>query len=246
MDNRMMQWAVGLVVALWALPSSAALVARYLDADATPDAYYDSDRNITWLADANYAQTSGFDADGRMVWAAAMSWAAALDPYGSGITGWRLPAVTDTGTPGCTGIAYSGTDCGYNVNTATGEMAHMFYDELGNLAQYTTGGVQRPPHSPGGLLWGLVNEGPFSNLIDSRYWTSTDYAPNNKFAWQFYFYGGLQDQKIKKDQAWYAWAVHDGDVGAAAPVPVPAAVWLLGSGLIGLAAFGRRRRLPLR
>ena len=29
---------------------------------------YDTDLNITWLQDANYAQTSGFDADGKMTW----------------------------------------------------------------------------------------------------------------------------------------------------------------------------------
>jgi hypothetical protein len=27
---------------------------------------YDTDLNVTWLADANYAQTSGYDADGFM------------------------------------------------------------------------------------------------------------------------------------------------------------------------------------
>jgi hypothetical protein len=29
---------------------------------------YDTDLNVTWLQDANYAQTSGYDADGRMTW----------------------------------------------------------------------------------------------------------------------------------------------------------------------------------
>lgn len=29
---------------------------------------YDSVQNITWLADANYAKTSGYDDDGRMTW----------------------------------------------------------------------------------------------------------------------------------------------------------------------------------
>lgn len=30
---------------------------------------YDSTKNNTWLQDANYAKTSGFDADGKMYWA---------------------------------------------------------------------------------------------------------------------------------------------------------------------------------
>ena len=31
-------------------------------------AVYDTDRNISWLKDANYAQTSGYDTDGLMNW----------------------------------------------------------------------------------------------------------------------------------------------------------------------------------
>ena len=30
-------------------------------------AYYDTDADLTWLADANYAKSSGYDGDGRMV-----------------------------------------------------------------------------------------------------------------------------------------------------------------------------------
>ncbi|PIQ12851.1 MAG: hypothetical protein COW07_02885 [Hydrogenophilales bacterium CG12_big_fil_rev_8_21_14_0_65_61_21] len=50
---------------------------------------YDTDIDITWLADANYAMTSGYDADGLMNWAAANAWAAGL-VYG-GYENWRLP-----------------------------------------------------------------------------------------------------------------------------------------------------------
>lgn len=35
---------------------------------------YDSDQALTWLQDANYAKTSGYDADGRMTWDAATTW----------------------------------------------------------------------------------------------------------------------------------------------------------------------------
>jgi len=44
---------------------------------------------------------------------------------------------------------------------------------------------------------------------------------------------------ITKDQGYYAWAVYSGDVSA---VPVPAAVWLFGSGLMGLVGLDRRKR----
>ena len=38
----------------------------------------------------------------------------------------------------------------------------------------------------------------------------------------------------------YAWAVHDGDVGAAV-VPLPAAAWLFGTGLLGLIDMARKK-----
>lgn len=58
---------------------------------------YDTDLNITWLADANYAKTSGYDADGLMTWQEAMDWAANLSYYDSvrGVSydDWRLPTT---------------------------------------------------------------------------------------------------------------------------------------------------------
>jgi hypothetical protein len=52
---------------------------------------YDTDLNITWLRDANYAKTSGYDADGLMNWTAATTWAANLS-YG-GYDDWQLPTT---------------------------------------------------------------------------------------------------------------------------------------------------------
>ena len=49
--------------------AQAALQGRDLNGSAASfEAYYDTVLDITWLADANYAQTSGYDADGRMTW----------------------------------------------------------------------------------------------------------------------------------------------------------------------------------
>lgn len=203
------------------------LQGRDLDGNlSTFEAYYDSTLDITWLANANYAGTT-------MTWAAANAWAAALNPYGSGITGWRLPTVTDIGTSGCN-FAYSGTDCGYNVDTSTGEMASMFYDTLGNLALYNTSG------SGPQAGWGLTNTGPFSNVLPSFYWSATEYAPSISVAWLFGFGNGGQYGGVKSFNG-YAWAVHAGDVGASA-VPVPAAAWLFGSGVLGLLGVGSKRR----
>src|SRR5688572_29847528 len=59
---------------------------------------YDTVLDITWLQDANYAQTSGFDADGRMTWFEARDWANNLTYFDSvrnvTWTDWRLPYAT--------------------------------------------------------------------------------------------------------------------------------------------------------
>ncbi len=200
------------------------LQGRDLDGNlATFEAYYDTVLDITWLANANYAGTT-------MNWTTANSWAAGLN-FNS-ITGWRLPTVTDTGTPGCN-PAYTGTDCGYNVDTSTSEMAHMFYTTLGNKALYDTSGGGPQPG------WGLTNTGPFSNVQSSYYWSATEYAPSTGSAWYFSTNYGNQNW-ANKTFSYYAWAVHSGDVGAPT-VPVPAAVWLFGSGLLGLIGIARRK-----
>ena len=203
------------------------LQARDLDGNlSTAEAYYDTALNITWLADANYAGTEMNNANTYF-------WVTGLNPYSSGITGWRLPWASDTGTPGCN-FGYYGTDCGYNVNTAGSEMAHMFYITLGNKAYYDTSGVGPQPG------WGLTNIGPFSISNNTAYWTYMDDLSNPSNAFYFIFADGSQNT-TSKSMSLYAWAVHSGDVGTPT-VPVPAAVWLFGSGLLGLLGVARRRK----
>ncbi len=206
--------------------ADAALVSRL-----GGQAYYDTVADLTWLADANYAQTSGYDADGLMTWQQANDWAAQLTV--GGVSGWRLPDTIDTGTPGCNYSNTGGTDCGYNVDTTTGELANLYYNVLGNLAFYDTSG------NPAQAGWGLQNTGPFSNVQSYYYWSATEYAPNRNDAWGFYMGTGYQSYP-NKDLSYYGWAVQSGDVSA---VPVPAAVWLFGSGLLGLLGIAKRKRL---
>ena len=197
---------------------------------------YDSDQNLTWLQDANYAQTSGYDtdADGRMNWANAMSWAAGLNHGGFG--DWRLPTVTDNGNNGCD-YGFSGTDCGYNVDTSGSEMAYMWYDILGNTPYCDTSGDCDQAG------WGLTSTGAdgvtFQNLQSNRYWSGTEFAPDpdTRYAWNFNTRYGQQSFS-DKGVGLYAWAVRSGDV---APVPLPAAIWLFGAGLAGLGVFGRTK-----
>jgi len=99
-------------------------------------------------------------------------------------------------------------------------MGDLFYNILGNSAG------------------SLTNTSPFSNIMHS-YWSATEYVPGGSTAWYFKIGNGEQTTNYKNFLI-YAWAVHSGDVGTGV-VPVPAAVWLFSSGLLGLLCFTRRK-----
>ncbi|BAV34766.1 hypothetical protein SCL_2489 [Sulfuricaulis limicola] len=216
------------------------LQARDFDGNtATIEGYYDTVLGITWLANAGYAQTSGYATYGVMNWYDATTWTANLNI--SGITGWRLPRVYDTGVP-CTLLnRYGGGMCEFNVLTTSGstvysELASMYYDTLGNKALYDSSG-NSPQQG-----WGLTNTGPFLYVSTMPYWTDTSYAPNLLDAWMFDLGDGQQAMSAKLYSNYFSWAVHSGDVGVAvSSVPVPAAAWLFGSGLIGLFGMAKRK-----
>ena len=232
-------------------------------------AYYDDVLDVTWLADANLAASNTFGlayntdlgdhpndsyaasyteqilTDGRMSWGAALHWIDAMNADGGvgylGFNDWRLPTMMDTGTSGCD-FSYDGTDCGYNVRTGSAattvysEMAGLWYDTLGNTAYYDTSG--NLSGCAGAPDYCLTNTGPFSNLESYYYWTGVEYAPNTRDAWRFYTNLGAQLNNGKFNTL-YVLAVRSGDVSA---VPAPAAVWLFGSGLIGLLGVAKRKR----
>jgi uncharacterized repeat protein (TIGR01451 family) len=183
------------------------LLPRDIDGDGVVDAYYDTALNITWLADWN--------AGGQVLtWDQAVAWAASLNVHG--VTGWRLPSVVDTGNPGCDFSAAGGTDCGYNVDTHTSELARLWYVTLGNLAFCARGNASCNLQGAGQPGWGLSNTGPFRNMQASSYWSGTEYAPDMTKAWAFATDEGAQDSEAKAS-GFQAVAVHAGDV---APGPV--------------------------
>lgn len=232
-----MRTALLLLTTCLSLPASAGgWEGRDLDGDGRADAVHVAAQNLTWLRDANAAAGSAFDnglspVDGRMTLAAATFWVDTLAVGGT--AGWRLPGMTDLATPGCN-FAFAGSDCGYNVDTASSELAWMFYAGLGNLGAYTAGGAARAGVS--GTDFGRVHTGPFERLANDAYWIGEPYAPLSTQNWAFYTYLGRQGP-ISDRAELLAWAVHDGDVGAAVPVPEPATGLL---GLLGLAVVAGR------
>lgn len=204
---------------------------------------YDDVLNITLLQNANV--------NGLMTWSQATTWAANLSYYDSvrnvTYTDWRLPTTGPVnGNNFNYGFGYDGSaDLGFNVSEqgtayagSTGsELAHLYYNSL-NDKGYCDPATSTASSCAGPQVgWGLINTGPFTNLQPDYYWSDTEYAPNTANAWYFSFYDGGQ-YNYDKTYSMYAMAVRPGDVAA---VPVPASVWLLSSGLLGLIGMARRK-----
>lgn len=186
-------------------------------------AVYDSDLNITWLSDANYAKTSGYDAYGLMGWSSANAWAAGLSF--EGYSGWRLPTTLQ---PDPTCEAWGGSYSGDYKCTGS-EMGHLFYDELSVEMKSSI------------LTSANPNLALFQNIRPDLYWSGTEYAPNapnHTIAWNFNMYVGSQNIDSASAK-YYAWAVRNGDVAFAIPEPETFAMVLAGLGLLG---FAQRRR----
>ena len=152
---------------------------------------------------------------GQDNWANHTNWAANLSI--DDVTGWRLANVDKNSD-------------GVLVNCSTASASECLDNELG----YQLFVNNITPMTPG----------PFTNFDQSGLYVSgTEFAPDTDFVWDVSISLtrgiGSFAAHLKTTSTFYAWAVHDGDVGA---VPVPAAVWLFGSGLLALIGVARRKK----
>ncbi len=209
--------ATAMGVALLGITPSALAELQGRDLDGNPltyEAYYDDVLNVTWLADANFARTSGFDADGRMDWPTALAWVADLEYHG--LRGWRLPKLLPSnGTSFTTAFSNNGsTDYGYGSRGEGSELGHLYYTTLGNKGRCTPDDAKpytciEPPD------WGLRNAGPFANLAGvAGHWTSAEsMCPCGSLkTWLLDMMSGQQYQMLKGN-LFAVWPVMDGDVG---------------------------------
>jgi len=200
---------------------------------------YDDVLDITWLQNANYAQTSGYDSTGLMNWSQAMAWAVNLEYYDSvrqvTWTDWRLPHILPVN-----GMSYDynnnpdgSSDNGYNIgasgsvypNSTGSEMGYMYYTNLGNLGYQDLNGNEPQ------LGWGLNNVsfesgGSGGEVVSFHnvqahgaytYWSENKPVGISQTdrALYFSFINGYQSYKSEYGRD-YAWAVRDGDV-----IPLP-------------------------
>ena len=176
---------------------------------------YDDVLDITWAQPDAFVNVSWDDAD---------TWAAGLTL--GGVSDWRLPYISVAAGAG----PFPGTpvDCSTATEVACrdNELGYMFYYNLsGSFGSILASG------DPDLALFPTLLNG---DNID-RYW-SNEIDPI--YAWSFSFVSDGNQSMELQGQNYDSWAVHTGNIGA---VPVPAAVWLFGSGLIGLLGLARRK-----
>ena len=238
---------VVLALATAGLLSSGAAQAALVDRGG--GLLYDTVLNVTWLQDANYAKTSGYDADGRMIWSEANTWAANLVYHDSvrnvDYSDWRLASNTPVNgsTWNYKEASNGSTDAGYNITSPQSELSYMYYVNLGRKGMYSPAGDYQPDFGVFGYgtTVGQADVSPVKNLQSDVYWSGTAYAPSQAgYAWGFVTYDGYQNYGFDSQRNYfYAWAVRPGDV-AAVPEPETYALMLAGVGM--LAGMAKRRR----
>ncbi len=246
------------VLAFLTIPAFGMVLIAHADLiDRGGGLIYDTALNITWLQDANYAQT----------------WLQRDRPYGLGrrqsmglatglrrLSDWRLPTVAPINGKSFNYNNYNysfdgSTDFGYDMGapgtkyagSKASELAYLVFDELGGIPRWDTSGNDRAAlKQPYG-----VKPGPFKN-IRGVYWDQTRFAPYAQGAWTFMPDVGRQRNSNIYYTGDRAWAVRDGDsrplprtsaLDIQPPHPVsatePATMLLVITGLFGLITYRR-------
>lgn len=247
----LLMFALGpLTVAVLAPTANATLISRL-----GGQAVYDTDLDITWIADANLAASNVFgldpndpttriNPDGAMNWFVAYyDWLPALNADGGtgylGFNDWRLPATLQPDLTCSTRFSSLGS---IGSGCTGSEMGHLFYEELGGAA-----GVSILDSGDPDLAL-FQNLEALGNVLGIWSDTCCIIPPGgipNDFAYYFLFDSGTDSgqqnagPKLNPNGLWIPWAVRDGDVLS---VPEPSTLVLMGIGVIGLGWIGRRKK----
>jgi len=221
---------------MFASTANAQLFERGMDVDGNHTMVYDDEYDLTWLADANYANTSGYNTTGSfpgqeggaMTWLESTTWANNLvindEIYGD-ISGWRLPSAYNA-------ISDPNGDIG-PINSSG--PTNVYGSELAHMTVLANSVFNVSFADPS------ITSGLFSNIQSTMYWSGTSTSSEN--AWMTTFQGevGFNYVYEMRDNmtSTYAWAVMSGDIAA---VPLPAASWLFGPALAWLFSITKTRR----
>jgi len=245
---------VGLVLAMGLSGATHAALVSRLDGQAV----YDTDLNVTWMANANLAATntfgvSGINTNGSMTWDTAQSWIGAMNTGNYlGYNDWMLPTTLQPDAS-C-GVQQYGIS--YGINCTGSQLGHLFYSELGGVGTNTSLGI--PITTTHNASYSL-----FNNVQADYYWSGTEYAGLTTYAWFFDFTHGKQNNAGKSDH-YFALAVRPGDVALtctdptctatttppdivtsppSVPEPESWGLMLSGLSLVGWAARQRKERI---
>ena len=192
-----------------------------------PGFVYDTVCDITWLMNANYVETTGYDdllygsdTGGKLTWHDAVEWASNLTIHDTVNNivwdNFRLPSFDG--------------NYGSHADGIGSEFAHLYYTELGNLDN---------------SIEGMDKQGPFINIIEQIYWSGITHNLNTNYAgiftvnWGDHTYGN-------KSELRYVWPVIDGNIAEGIGpqyIPAPSAAVLTSLGAV-LVAWLRKRKMP--